>query len=91
MFKKNYDSMSNKELLQVAEKKGLLLSPVDRNKLTIFRGVEVDKQGLADRQAFIERLNGIDDHLQSNVAMVMSLCASVIALASLYFTIWPVR
>ena len=81
--KKDYESMTNKELLETALRKGLSVSVQERNGLSIVRGVAFDPRGLADRQAFIGRLSAYDERRQSNLAMKISLVAAAAAVVGL--------
>lgn len=76
--------VSDKQLIEIALKKGVLISAQERNGLNIFRAVMVDPQGLADRRAFIARLSTFDEQRQPNFALTLSVVASVIGLVDAF-------
>lgn len=87
MSKNNYEAMTNQELLEAAKKKRVILSSTDSNRLNIIRGVENDRQGLVDRQAFIVRLNAFDSIVRSNCALYVSIASFAVALFSVYIAL----
>lgn len=87
LSKSNYESMTNKQLLEVAKKKGMVIPPAIHNRLTVMRMVADDRRGLADRQEFIQRLQAFDGQQRgrrSEVVAVLSLVVSVISLYLAY-------
>ncbi|MCK5491246.1 MAG: hypothetical protein KAI67_05385 [Candidatus Pacebacteria bacterium] len=75
-----FNSMTNKELLKIAEKEGKHVSLSVRNTLLSFRGVENDTKGDAARQSIISDLRIYKKTKQSFVISILSILLAVISL-----------
>jgi hypothetical protein len=91
LHKADYEAMTNKELLNYAKKKGIIVSPAEHNRLTVVRMVTDDRRGLADRQEFIQRLRAFDNQHIAHRSEVVAVVSFLVSLLSLYLAYKALR
>lgn len=83
----NYESLTNKELMDIGEKKGIVITAAVRNELTTIRMVENDARGTQARQSFISRLQALDNQALSRRSFIVSILSLIIALTAIIISL----
>ena len=84
---KDYESMTNRQLLAEAKRKGMIVSPAWHNRLSVIRMVRDDRLGEADRHAFIERLRSFDNQHTARTSMIVAVLSLIAAIASICISV----
>ena len=80
-----YDTLSNKDLVSIAEHRGILSEHL-HNELMIIRGVEYDPRGQMAREQVITKLSTHDAKLRSLIALYVGALSLLINLIRFIFT-----
>ena len=75
-----FNSMTNKELLEIAQKRGIGVSLSIRNTLLSFRGVENDVKGDLARQSIISDLQNYERTQQLFSIGILSILIAIMSL-----------
>ena len=87
IVKKQYDSLTNNELINTCDARGIILSIYTRNTLRSKRMVENDTRGEEARRFAIDKLYASDNNLLLMKTLLISALTLTVAMVTLTLTI----